>query len=80
MKFWYKTFKIILKPFYKLYYNPKIYDKENLEVEGPVIYAANHIHLMDQCNIIINSIWELDLFLLSITHHIPSVIYTFTTQ
>lgn len=55
MKFWYKTFKIILKPFYKLYYNPKIYDKENLEVEGPVIYAANHMHLMDQCNIIINT-------------------------
>ena len=55
MKFWYKTLKAILKPIYKLYYNPKIYNKENLNVEGPVIYAANHIHLMDQCNIIIST-------------------------
>ncbi len=55
MKFWYKTLKILLTPIYKFYYNPKIYNKENLNVEGPVIYAANHIHLMDQCNIIINT-------------------------
>ena len=57
MKFWYITLKAILKPIYKLYYNPKIYNKENLNVEGPVIYAANHIHLMDQCNIIIH-LWQ----------------------
>lgn len=55
MKFWYKTLRLILKPIYKFYYNPKVYNKENLDIEGPVIYAANHIHLMDQCNIIIST-------------------------
>lgn len=54
-KFWYKFLKIFLKPVYKFYYNPKIYCKENLKVEGPVIIAGNHIHLMDQCNVIIST-------------------------
>lgn len=53
--FSYKFLKILLKPIYKLYYNPKIYNKENLKVEGPIIIAGNHIHLMDQCNIIIST-------------------------
>ncbi len=53
--FFYKFFKLILKPIYILYYNPKIYNKENLKINGPVIYAANHIHIMDQCNIIIST-------------------------
>lgn len=53
--FWYKFLRIILKPIYKLYYNPKIYNKENLKVDGPIIIAGNHIHLMDQCNIIIST-------------------------
>lgn len=55
MNLWYKVFKCVLKPIYKFYYNPKVYNKENLDVEGPVIYAGNHIHLMDQCNVIINT-------------------------
>ena len=55
INFSYKFLKIILKPIYKLYYNPKIYNKENLKVEGPIIIAGNHIHLMDQCNIIIST-------------------------
>ncbi len=53
--FWYKFFKLILKPIYKLYYNPKIYNKENLNLEGPIIIAGNHIHLMDQCNVIVST-------------------------
>lgn len=53
--FWYKTFRIILKPIYKFYYNPKIYGSENLNVGGPVIIAGNHKHVMDQCNIIIST-------------------------
>ena len=53
--FWYKFLKIFLKPIYKIYYNPKIYNKENLKVEGPIIIAGNHIHLMDQCNVIIST-------------------------
>ncbi len=54
-KFWYKILKFLLKPVYKIYYNPKIYCKENLKVEGPIIIAGNHIHLMDQCNVIIST-------------------------
>lgn len=54
-KFWYKFFKLLLSPVYKFYYNPKIYCKENLNVKGPIIIAGNHIHLMDQCNIIIST-------------------------
>ncbi len=53
--FWYKFLKIFLKPIYKIYYNPKIYNKENLKIEGPLIIAGNHIHLMDQCNVIIST-------------------------
>lgn len=54
-KFWYKFLRFLLKPIYKIYYNPKIYNKENLKVEGPIIIAGNHIHVMDQCNIIIST-------------------------
>ena len=54
-KFWYKLLKLILKPLYILYYNPKIYNKESLNTEGPLIIAGNHIHLMDQCNVIIST-------------------------
>ena len=54
-KFWYKFLKLLLKPVYKFYYNPKIYCKENLNIDGPIIIAGNHIHLMDQCNVIISS-------------------------
>ncbi len=55
MKIWYRIFKIILSPIYKFYYNPKIYGKENLKIDGPLIIAGNHIHLMDQCNVIIST-------------------------
>lgn len=54
-KIWYKFLKVLLKPIYKLYYNPKIYGKENLNIDGPIIIAGNHIHIMDQCNIIIST-------------------------
>ena len=54
-KFGYKFLKLLLKPVYKFYYNPKIYCKENLNIDGPIIIAGNHIHLMDQCNVIISS-------------------------
>lgn len=53
--FWYKFLRIILSPIYKLYYNPKITGKGNLSVEGPIIIAGNHIHIMDQCNVIIST-------------------------
>ena len=53
-KMWvYRIGKILLSPIYKLWFNPKIYGKENIPKEGPIIIAGNHVHLMDQCNMII---------------------------
>lgn len=51
----YKIAKPVLTPLYKLWYNPKIIGKENIPKEGPVIIVGNHIHIMDQCNIIIST-------------------------
>ena len=51
----YKIFKAILSPIYRLWYNPKIKGKENIPKEGPIILAGNHIHIMDQCNVIIST-------------------------
>ena len=54
--FGYKFFRTILKPIYKFYYNPKIYNKEVLkEVEGPMVVVGNHKHVMDQNNVIIST-------------------------
>ena len=53
--FGYNFFKIILGPIFKLYYNPKIYNKDVLKIEGPVIIAGNHKHLFDQCLVIIST-------------------------
>ncbi len=52
----YKFFRFVLKPVYKFYYNPKIYNKEVLKgLESPLIFAGNHIHIMDQNNVIIST-------------------------
>ena len=51
----YKIAKPILGPIYKFWYNPKIIGKENIPKEKPVIIVGNHIHIMDQCNIIIST-------------------------
>lgn len=51
----YKVVKIILGPVFKLYYNPEIIGKENIPEKGRVIIASNHIHLYDQCPIIIST-------------------------
>ena len=48
--FWFNFFKPILGLIFKFYYPFK---KENTKVlkdiEGPVIFCGNHIHIMDQC-------------------------------
>ena len=51
----YKILKAILSPIYKFWYNPKIKGSENIPGEGPIILAGNHIHIMDQCNMIIST-------------------------
>lgn len=48
-KIGYKFLRIVLKPIFKFYYNPKVYNKEVIPKEGPIIVCGNHKHLMDQC-------------------------------
>ena len=48
----YKLFRAILSPIYKLWYNPTIIGKENIPTKGRFIIVGNHIHIMDQCNVI----------------------------
>ncbi len=48
----YKLFKPILSPLFKFYYNPKIYNKDLIPKDGPILIVGNHKHIMDQCSII----------------------------
>lgn len=52
-EFGYRLLRPILSPLFKLYFNPKIYGKENIPSSGPIIIAGNHVHIMDQCLVII---------------------------
>lgn len=54
-KIGYIILKNILKPLYKLWYNPKIIGKDNIPKTGPIILCGNHVHLMDQCSVIIST-------------------------
>jgi len=49
----YKILKPVLGFIYKLWYNPKIIGKENIPTEGSIVVVGNHVHIMDQCNVII---------------------------
>ena len=51
----YRIMRAILSPIYKFWYRPKIEGKENILEEGSVILAGNHIHIMDQCNVIVST-------------------------
>ena len=45
----YKIIRFLLKPIFKLYYNPKIENMEVIPREGPIIVCGHHKHLFDQC-------------------------------
>ena len=49
----YRICRPILGFIYKLYYNPTIIGKENIPEDGSIVVVGNHVHIMDQCNIII---------------------------
>ena len=51
----YRVFRAILGKIYKFWYNPKITGWENIPKEGPIVVVGNHIHIMDQCNVIIST-------------------------
>jgi len=39
----------IMRVLFRLYYNPKIINKENIPSSGSIIIACNHKHILDQC-------------------------------
>jgi 1-acyl-sn-glycerol-3-phosphate acyltransferase len=51
----YKFIRPVLGFIFKVYYNPKVYGKENIPKEGSIIVAGNHKHVIDQCGIIIST-------------------------
>ena len=51
----YRVFRVVLGAIYRLWYRPKISGKENFPKEGPIVVVGNHIHIMDQCNVIIST-------------------------
>lgn len=56
LKSWgYRMFKPILGPLFKLYYNPKVINKEVIPKNGAILVVGNHKHIMDQCSIIIST-------------------------
>ena len=58
MKNKYVVFRIvrfIVKPIFKLYYNPKIIGKENIPLKEGIIIAGNHKHTFDQFGIMVST-------------------------
>lgn len=51
----YTFLKTILKLPFKLWYNPKINGAQNIPKTGATIICANHLHIMDQCPILIST-------------------------
>lgn len=51
----YTFFKNILGIVFKFWYNPKIIGAENIPKEGSIIVCGNHLHIMDQCHVIIST-------------------------
>ena len=54
-KFGYTFFKTILGIVFKIYYRPKIINKQVIPKDGPIIVCGNHIHILDQCLPIIST-------------------------
>ena len=53
--FLYRFGKVLLKPIFKFYYNPKIIGKENIPLDGPILIVGNHKHVFDQFHAIIST-------------------------
>jgi 1-acyl-sn-glycerol-3-phosphate acyltransferase len=49
----FKLFSPILRFLFKVYYTPKIINKEAIPKEGPILVVCNHKHVFDQCFAII---------------------------
>lgn len=53
--FWYSFLRIITTPFFKLYFNPKIINKEVIPSTGAFIICGNHLTFMDQFPVVIST-------------------------
>lgn len=51
----YKIIRGILGIVYKIYYNPKVIGAENIPKTGSILMTGNHIHVMDQNSVLINT-------------------------
>ena len=51
----YRFMRMLLAPIYKFWFRPKVIGKENIPQDGAIVLAGNHIHIMDQCNVIIST-------------------------
>ncbi|MBR3229758.1 MAG: 1-acyl-sn-glycerol-3-phosphate acyltransferase [Bacilli bacterium] len=47
--FGYRLLTPLMRVIFRLYYNPKIINKEFIPKEGSIVIASNHKHLFDQC-------------------------------
>ena len=45
----YNFYKLFLPLVFKIYFRPKIVNKEVIPKEGPIIVCGNHINMLDQC-------------------------------
>ena len=51
----YNFFRTVLGGLFKFWYNPKIIGDSNIPKEGSILICGNHLHLMDQCSIIVST-------------------------
>ena len=47
--FGYRVLTPLMRVLFRLYYNPKIINKEFIPKDGSIVVACNHKHLFDQC-------------------------------
>lgn len=53
--FGYRLLTPLMKPIFRLWYNPKVIDRQNIPAKGAVVIAGNHKHIYDQCLTIIST-------------------------
>jgi len=51
----YRFLKAVLGKIYLWWYNPKIIGKENIPKEGAILLCGNHVHMMDQCAVLVST-------------------------
>lgn len=48
-EFGYKLLTPLMRILFRIYYNPKIINKEVIPKKGPILIVGNHKHIYDQC-------------------------------